>query len=342
MRIFKIIIFFILSIFIYPHFAQAGVIFVEPEKGEFGVGDTIIARIRLDNQNECINAVETGIAFSENLEAADFSSGNSILSIWLTQPSTADMHKVNSERKLVFSGGIPGGYCGSLPGDIGGSDTLAEVVFKVKSDSAGEARIDILEESRLLKNDGKGTEAEVKMKGAAYSLKPEKTRELDEWYKRLKEDGLGPEPFVIELHKDPQVHEGKYYIVFTTLDKQTGIDHFEVLEIRPGDQIAEEGKEGLLDKLDFRKKPRWKRAQSPYLLEDQTLQSYIKVKAVDKTGNERIVEYFPDEERRIRQILSFKGIIMLLLIVAMAVLIFVIVRKRSLKKASIHFPDHEV
>jgi hypothetical protein len=51
----------------------------------------------------------------------------------------------------------------------------------------------------------------------------------------------------------------------------SGIDHFEV-------------KEG---KKDFKK------AESPYLLEDQELKSKILVKAVDKAGNEKIAEIIP-------------------------------------------------
>ena len=37
----------------------------------------------------------------------------------------------------------------------------------------------------------------------------------------------------------------------------------------------------------------WERAESPYLLKDQSLKSIIKVKAVDKAGNEKIVKVAP-------------------------------------------------
>ena len=35
----------------------------------------------------------------------------------------------------------------------------------------------------------------------------------------------------------------------------------------------------------------WKEAATPYVLEDQSLKGIIKVRAVDKAGNERIAEY---------------------------------------------------
>ena len=76
-------------------------------------------------------------------------------------------------------------------------------------------------------------------------------------------DNILPEPFKVEISQDPAIFEGKYFITFSTTDKQTGIDYYEV-------------KEGRKD---------WKRAISPYVLENQKLTSDIWVKAIDKAGN---------------------------------------------------------
>ncbi|MCK4354831.1 four helix bundle protein [Candidatus Parcubacteria bacterium] len=89
---------------------------------------------------------------------------------------------------------------------------------------------------------------------------------------RVMIDSTAPEQFSLEIAQDTSIFEGKYFIVFQSLDKQAGIDCYEI-------------KEGERE---------WKRAESPYLLEDQTLQSIIKAKAVDKAGNERIAEYVPE------------------------------------------------
>ena len=40
----------------------------------------------------------------------------------------------------------------------------------------------------------------------------------------------------------------------------------------------------------------WRIAEGPYLLEDQSLESIIKVKAVDKAGNERMAQYLPERK----------------------------------------------
>jgi len=84
-------------------------------------------------------------------------------------------------------------------------------------------------------------------------------------------DSTPPEDFKPEIGRDPAIFEGKYFLSFATIDATSGVDYFEV-------------KEG---KRDF------KRAESPYLLEDQSLESKILVKAVDKAGNERIAEIIP-------------------------------------------------
>jgi len=87
----------------------------------------------------------------------------------------------------------------------------------------------------------------------------------------LKKDTIPPEPFSIEIYKEPLIFDGKYFLIFSAVDKQTGIDFYEAKE---GDNS-------------------WQKQKSPYLLEDQQLNSIINVKAVDKAGNERIVSLGP-------------------------------------------------
>ena len=83
-------------------------------------------------------------------------------------------------------------------------------------------------------------------------------------------DTTKPEEFKPEIGRDPAIFEGKYFLSFATVDKMSGIDHYEIIETRD------------------KKQDIWKKVESPYLLEDQSLQSKILVKAVDKAGNERI------------------------------------------------------
>ena len=83
-----------------------------------------------------------------------------------------------------------------------------------------------------------------------------------------KEDKDQPEEFKPEIAQSPEMFEGKYFLVFATQDKGSGIDHYEVCE-------------GSKKKCVI--------AESPYLLQNQELNQEIFVKAVDKSGNERVV-----------------------------------------------------
>ena len=247
--------------------ARAAVLYFEPENAQISLGQEFSVRVKIDTEKECINTIKGEIKYDKNfLTAKEFLTGNSIISLWLKKPEIR-------EGLISFSGGIPGGYCGKIPGDPGETNILGEIIFKVPKFLVSEkdiAEVRFLESSKVLLNNGLGTEADLKLKSAQYQILKERKETPEKILEReIKEDKIPPEPFRVLVLKDPQVFEGKYYIIFNTQDKQTGIDHYEVKE----------------------EKRNWKIAESPYLLEDQTLQSIIKVKAVDKAGNERIVEY---------------------------------------------------
>ena len=296
---------------LFPPLVEAATLYLEPATGQFQPGETFIVDIRIDTEGECINAVEANLSFSSDiLKATDFSRGESILNLWVRNP------EINQEQGLIsFSGGIPGGFCGRLPGDPGPSNLLGKIIFQVPGlivrettpngtpkerlyDPTGQAqnyaKIDFLDSSQALLNDGLGTPAKLSSKGATIKITevgPLETPKKDEWQTELKEDNIPPEPFEIEIHQEPTIFEGKYFIIFSTTDKQTGIDYYQV-------------KEGKRD---------WKKVESPYLLEDQNLKSTIKVKAVDKAGNEGIAEYIPSKKpfpwRTIILIVAGTGII---------------------------------
>jgi hypothetical protein len=258
-----------------PFSVNAAILYLEPSQGEYHQGDNFIVEARIDTEGECINTVKAIVGFTkETLEVKDFSTGNSILSLWL------ESSKIDQKEGLIsFVGGIPGGFCGPLVGEPGKPNSLGKIIFRVRETDAKleretDAKLEFLEGSQVLLNDGFGTQAKLNLKGAVFTILPEKLEvPKEEWQKELSKDDISPEPFEIKISQDPSIFGGKYFIVFSTTDKQTGIDHYEV-------------KEGKRD---------WKRAESPYLLEDQSLKSIIKVKAVDKAGNERIAEYVPSQ-----------------------------------------------
>jgi hypothetical protein len=133
-------------------------------------------------------------------------------------------------------------------------------------------------------NDGRGSPALLLTAGADIVIKKSDGTVKNEWLDEVHADTTAPEFFSVQTYRDPKIYEGKYFLAWSTTDKQTGVDHYEVLETDPG-------RFGFFRNIGT--KSHWMIATSPYILSDQFLRSKIMVKAIDKMGNERIVEYTP-------------------------------------------------
>ncbi|OGZ93670.1 MAG: hypothetical protein A2633_05835 [Candidatus Sungbacteria bacterium RIFCSPHIGHO2_01_FULL_47_32] len=265
--------------------AEAARLYMTPLKGSYQPGDTFGVDVRIDSEGECVNVVDAKISFPKGaVRPVDFSRGESILTLWIETPALAPVTDT-----ISFSGGIPGGYCGRAGGDPGISNVLGRIIFSVPGFSVGVApvgiaHIDFLETSKVLLNDGLGTEAKLQREGSAFTISTTpSTTTTNEWVDAVRSDTTPPEPFVVEVQQNPLAFGGKHFIVFSTTDKQTGLDHYEVSEVDRYGNTPNSERPAL-----------WKTVQSPYVLSDQEIKSVIRVKAVDKAGNERVVEYVPD------------------------------------------------
>lgn len=248
--------------------ANAAMLYFNLSKTEFHAGDTFIAEIKIDPQGECVNAVKADIKFSDVLEAIDFVKSDSILVFWVEDPRID-----NNIDTVSFAGGIPGGYCGKTGGDSDSGNMIGKIVFKAKDAGREGAKsapveLEILNTSEVFLNDGLGTKANLAVRNANLDILKKEGIVSDAWKDEKENDRIPPEIFNIAIERDSEIFDGKYFAVFSTIDKQTGVDHYE---------IQENG--GV-----------WERADSPYLLKGQDIKTPIKVKAVDKAGNERIAE----------------------------------------------------
>jgi len=233
-----------------------------------GVGQQFQVNLMLDTQGEEINALEGKVIFPEDLlELKEIRDGNSIISFWLDRPRINTDINTN-KHEIVFSGITPGGYRGE-------AGLLFSLILQAKKE--GEAIMEIQEVKTLL-NDGQGTETKSSVKHLLVLISADIS--VPSWV--TPEDTEPPEDFKPEIASDPTIFEGKWFLVFQTQDKDSGIDYYEVLEA---------DKRGYLRGLT--RKAKWERAESPYVLQDQELRSYIYVKAVDKAGNERIATLSP-------------------------------------------------
>ncbi len=253
----------VVSIFA-PLTASAAILYVNPTQGTYGVSDTFIADVRLDNQNECVNAAHVEIRYpTDVLRAVDFSKGNSILSLWIEEP------KIDTEKGIItFSGGIPGGYCGRIPGDPVLSNVLGKIVFSVIATDKRSATVSIADTSVMYLNDGQATPAKLALQSATYLISQTPLSAANPWLSQVGEDKTPPDAFVISVESTRGVFGGNFYAVFATQDKQSGVDHYEIFE-----------------------RGTWLPVTSPHELKDQKLIAEVQIKAIDKAGNERLGTY---------------------------------------------------
>lgn len=111
--------------------------------------------------------------------------------------------------------------------------------------------------------------------------------------------------------------EGKKYLVFSTTDKVSGVDHYEIAIIPPKSLF------GPAIRI------KWEIGESPYLLEDKGQISKILIKVVDKAGNERISEISPPPKP-----FPYYIVILGLIILAIFWLIFRKIRKNQKKESN--------
>lgn len=287
----------LLTVFL-PLAAHAASLSIDTDKDSYGLGDTFVATVRIDNQGECINAGEVDLSYpTDSLRAVDFSRGDSIFSLWVGDPSLD-----TTTGRVSFAGGTPGGYCGRISGDPSQNNVLGKVVFSVVGAAEKAATISLMPASRIYLHDGQGTAAQLALAARTIDIEPTPTESANPWLDEVSGDTTPPEVFAVQVESTRGVYDGKYYIVFSTTDKQSGIDHYEVLE------------SGV-----------WKRITSPYVLKDQSLDGGVSVRAIDKAGNVRLADFdassVPPRQYSVREYASL-GLLLLVAVIAVAVRLY--------------------
>lgn len=276
---------------------NAAMLYIDPPQKELFRGDAAELSIRIDTDEaagECVNAVDAVLTYSENITPVDVSIGDSIFSMWVERPVINQQ-----DRTITFAGGIPNGYCGRVEGDPRLTNTLAKIIVRSPGFSVGGgslesgdvATVAFTEATTAYLNDGLGTRADLVTYGTTLMLNRAAGSEgiIDPWRDAVGTDRIPPEEFSILLAKDDRAFNGRYYISFNTTDKQTGIDSYQVME----EALSEFGAFNW-----GRADAPWITTRSPYVLQDQSLNSIIRVKAIDKAGNEYIATLLPEQSLR--------------------------------------------
>ncbi len=254
-----LLVILIAGLFFVSNKLLAATMFFEAENSKPAKKQLFKVSLMLDTQNELINAVEGKIIFDNNLlELIEINEGGSIIALWIQKP----IYQCQDICQINFSGITPGGskgilspyYQGYRPGKV------FDIIFKAKN--LGLANLS-LNQARVLLNDGLGTPAQLALSPFDFEILDIATLPS---YTPV-EDDYPPESFDPYISKDDSIFDGKYFLVFMAHDKNSGIDYYEISEgLRP-----------------------YTRAVSPYLLKYQSLDKTIRIKAVDKAGNQKLI-----------------------------------------------------
>ncbi|MCH8163049.1 MAG: hypothetical protein IIA99_03010 [Proteobacteria bacterium] len=247
---------FSFSLFVLPlSEANAARLFLEAPASEVGVGQKMEIVVRVDSENEVVNAFEGTITFPSGVVVREVRDGSSLVSFWAERP------RVVNDRSVVFSGIIPGGWNGAR------GELLSMIV---ETQSEGRDGITI-SDARVLLHDGLGTQTTLTT--PLFLLSVDSGVPLFPFVDVI-DDTEPPEPFTPIVAQDPSIFDGDYFVVFAAQDKGTGIDRYEIFE--------------TLSELVDEEAAAWKEAESPHRLQDQTRRSYVYVRAVDRAGNTRV------------------------------------------------------
>ncbi len=221
--------------------AHAATLSLTPSTGTFAVGSTFDASIFLDTNGKSVNAISVSLAFpSDMLQVVSPSLGQSVIGVWTAAPKFDNVH-----GRLDLQGGIPGGITAS-------NALVSTITFRVKS--VGSAIVKFLDGSKVLLNDGLGTNALSQSENAIYQLKlpppagpalaSETNPDQAEWYQnrtvsfRFANDALGVQGYSYTLSDDPttipsDISQGvKNSVTYT--DMADGIYFFHVKSLRDG------------------------------------------------------------------------------------------------------------
>lgn len=131
-------------------------------------------------------------------------------------------------------------------------------------------------------------------------------------------DTTSPESFKAEISKDSTMFNGRYFLSFSTTDKVSGVDHYEVSEITK--KISGGGTEDA-----------YETAVSPYVLKNQKLDDYIKVKAIDKAGNEQVFAIAP-----VKKPIAYMSLALGVLVIILLLVVLLITLKKFKEKLEKH------
>lgn len=236
---------------------MAEIYFGAPQK-TIGMGETMEIGVFANTQGDAVNLMSGTIVLDpKRFLLHEIRDGNSFINFWIERPEKSE------DGQVVFSGIIPGGYRGN-------DGYLFSLI--VQAVQPGETVVGAAN-AEILLHDGEGTVAPVAVAPLTVEVVSESTGQ------RFvpPDDRDPPELFTPVATRDETLFDGRWYVVFGTQDKGSGIIGYDVQERR----------------IPRPKDDAWMTAESPYPLRHQWRDAYIFVRATDRAGHDRIAMLAP-------------------------------------------------
>ncbi|KPJ56950.1 hypothetical protein AMJ49_03495 [Parcubacteria bacterium DG_74_2] len=140
--------------------AQSAELYLSPSSGSFLVGSTFAVSVFLNTEENEINTVWAELKFPPQiLQVTSPTAGTSFIAEWIVPPNYS-----NEKGIISFRGGIPGGIKTS-------AGLISSITFRAIS--TGMAKVEFTEGSKVILNDGKGTDIlTTKVNGEYHILVP--------------------------------------------------------------------------------------------------------------------------------------------------------------------------
>lgn len=139
--------------------AEGASLKISPSTGVYEVGGLVDISFLVDTGGQAINTVQADILFpADKLQVVNPVASTSFISLWVSTPTYS-----NTDGTIHFQGGLP------TPGIKTSSGVISTVTFRIKA--AGLATVRYATTSRVLLNDGAGTNILASTGTADFTLK---------------------------------------------------------------------------------------------------------------------------------------------------------------------------
>jgi hypothetical protein len=284
---------FFTLIFLLPVIVFAANIDIENKDTDVQVGDTVIFDVYLNSTDE-INSIEGIIEIEGDYAIKTISTAGSIFDMWPNKPS--------------YENGVISFAGGSASSVFGNRLKLFSIIVQIQSE---EKIIFSADQVHVFLGDGLGTKIAADIFKKEVILPSSNRNSIDKFNELVLVDRQPPLGFEINIGRDVNTFDGKYFASFNTVDQESGIERYEVIE---GDT-----KTPVL-------------TGTTYILQDQTLKGNLIVRAIDRAGNVQVSEVAVRDIVSEDSSINWKSLSIALLIL---ILVFLLSKKLKIKNVRI-------